>query len=72
MGVKNTTASGKTCQRWDATCPHNPNYRPHDLNGNFSKIYHGSQENPVEFFLNRAELSLNSVNSANSGNVTNH
>ena len=25
-----------------------------------------------EFFLNKAELSLNSVNSANSGNLVNH
>ena len=31
-----------------------------------------SQANTVEFFLNGTELSLNSVNSVNSGNLKNH
>ena len=29
-GTENITFTGKTCQRWDATSPHEPNWRPTD------------------------------------------
>ena len=37
-----------------------------------SNNFHGKFVKTMEFFLNGAEHSLNSVNSANSGNLINH
>ena len=34
MGTLNTTASGKTCQRWDSTTPHSHDYTRQNMSVN--------------------------------------
>ena len=49
-----------------------PNLDPAYLSCALHSYEHRKRPDAVEFFLNGAELSLNSVNSANLGNLINH